>query len=101
MKCAICSSIRYIEKCHIIPRRIGGDESKTNLINLCPNHHKLLDNGLLNNEEMAIIDDRIVALINKPKIMEDMEKLAYLCFLLGLREKPGWLGVKERVESYF
>ncbi len=101
MKCAICGFARYVENCHIIPRRLGGSRSKDNFIHLCPNHHKLLDNGLLNNEEEAIIDHRIVSLTNQPKIMKDMKKLEYLYFLIGLRGKPKWLGTKKRVEPYF
>jgi len=35
----------YIEACHIKPKSIGGKDTITNILILCPNCHKLLDYG--------------------------------------------------------
>ena len=90
-KCEICRDTRYYEKCHIIPTRIGGGRKPENTLTLCPNHHKLLDYGLLTNEELLPIEKKIIALTNDPIIRDNFNQLSYLYFLLGLRERPDWL----------
>lgn len=60
-KCQICSSYilkangkKYIEAAHITPKALRGSEQPSNIILLCPNHHKEFDMGkreiLLHNE---------------------------------------------------
>lgn len=49
--CLICGENRYTEKCHVIPQCEGGRSEGT--MDLCPNHHKFYDNGLLYPEEVA------------------------------------------------
>lgn len=39
---------------HIEPVSKGGDESLSNLILLCPNHHKQADLGILSKEELRV-----------------------------------------------
>lgn len=53
-KCKICNYSTYVECCHIksvssfdIRTKLGVVNSPTNLIMLCPNHHKEFDLGLL------------------------------------------------------
>lgn len=46
-KCAVCSFDSVVEVCHIFPRCLGGSDDLENLILLCPNHHTMLDKGLL------------------------------------------------------
>lgn len=84
MKCKICNFDRYVEKCHIIPKYLYGNDDLDNLIYLCPNHHKLLDAGLLNTEEIAFLEKRIVVLLNKTH----GNQYNYLLYLLKLKEKP-------------
>jgi len=45
--CAVCKFNSVVEICHIKPRYLGGEDSKENLIVLCPNHHAMFDKGLL------------------------------------------------------
>lgn len=60
-KCQICFSYilkangkKYIEAAHIIPKALKGSEIPSNILLLCPNHHKEFDMGkreiLLHNE---------------------------------------------------
>lgn len=46
-KCIICGFDEVVEVHHIIPRRVGGDDSPENLILLCPNHHAMADRGMI------------------------------------------------------
>lgn len=49
--CALCSEIRVLELAHILPACDGGSAVDSNLLSLCPTHHKLFDTGKLNQEE--------------------------------------------------
>ena len=51
--CEICGESRVVEKCHILPNRMGGSLALENIFFLCPLHHKLLDNCALNQQEFA------------------------------------------------
>ena len=57
--CEICGFDRYIEICHIIPSSIGGGYEKSNILFLCPNHHRLFDNQLLNKDEWNKISNKV------------------------------------------
>jgi predicted restriction endonuclease len=53
-KCSVCGYDKFIEVCHIKSVSSFDDDAKirdinntSNLIGLCPNHHKEFDNGLL------------------------------------------------------
>lgn len=46
-KCVVCGFDEVIEVHHIIPRYLGGTEDPENLVLLCPNHHALVDRGML------------------------------------------------------
>jgi len=59
-KCAICGFDRFIEYAHIIPARRGGTIHPDNIIPLCPNHHRLYDKNLLNEEEWEIMGDWLI-----------------------------------------
>lgn len=48
--CLICGYNLYVETCHIIPKPEGRSGEGT--MKLCPNHHKLYDNGLLSPQEV-------------------------------------------------
>ncbi|MEZ8511221.1 HNH endonuclease [Vibrio splendidus] len=54
--CAICGENRSIDKCHIIPDKLGGLREDSNLLYLCPTHHRLFDRFLLSQEEWVKID---------------------------------------------
>ena len=63
-RCQICGhSIptkyggRYVEAAHIRPKREGGSEVPSNILILCPNHHKEFDYGDVNVVEHK--DDRV------------------------------------------
>lgn len=58
--CVICGFNRYVELTHIISVKSGGTTSKLNIIPLCPTHHSLYDNDLLNKEEQIIMDNFII-----------------------------------------
>lgn len=51
--CEICGENRATEKCHILPRRMGGSLALENIFILCPTHHSLLDRYLLSPAEFS------------------------------------------------
>ena len=88
--CEICGFNRYLESCHIVPKRIGGGEKEENKIVLCPNHHKLLDYGLLNYNELKVIEHKLFPILETYK--DNMKAQEYIYFLLGEKElAPNWL----------
>ena len=56
LSCEICGENRTVDKCHIIPRKIGGTLDWDNIVILCPTHHRLLDRFMLSRPEYAAID---------------------------------------------
>ena len=52
--CEICGFDRYVERAHILPAKHGWKLTKQNCLLLCPNHHRVFDNGRgFTNEELA------------------------------------------------
>lgn len=64
--CFICGFDRYVEFCHIIPAAIGGTTHPSNIVALCPNHHKLMDRELLTPEEDELLDDHFINACGDP-----------------------------------
>lgn len=65
-KCLICNESRIIDAAHIVPR--NGKNGKTrnawwnqpwNILGLCPNHHRLFDRGILNDDEYFKIKQKV------------------------------------------
>ena len=53
-KCFICGwDEAPNDVCHLIPVKDGGKETIENMILLCPNHHRMLDRGLIQREHLA------------------------------------------------
>ena len=40
-KCQICGFYKIIDVHHLVPRSKGGSNERSNLVVLCPNHHKM------------------------------------------------------------
>lgn len=51
--CEICGDNRVVDRCHIVPNRMGAGLSLDNMFTLCPTHHRLLDEGMLSKEEFS------------------------------------------------
>jgi len=58
--CYICNWSRFIETCHIVSASKGGTYEDVNILYLCPNHHRLFDNNLLDQIEFQKIEDKIL-----------------------------------------
>lgn len=54
--CEVCGENRSTDRCHIIPRKLGGSWEVTNILVLCPTHHRLFDRFMLSRAEYAAID---------------------------------------------
>lgn len=54
--CEVCEENRSVDKCHIIPRKLGGSANHGNILVLCPTHHRLLDRFMLSRSEYGQID---------------------------------------------
>jgi len=54
--CEICGENRSVDRCHIIPSKLGGTQETNNLLFLCPTHHRLLDRFMLSKAEWALVN---------------------------------------------
>jgi transposase-like protein len=57
--CEICGHERSLDLAHINAKKNGGELVKENTLLLCPNHHRLFDNGELTKEEFDKIRPRV------------------------------------------
>ncbi|MBX9566346.1 HNH endonuclease [Aeromonas hydrophila] len=56
LPCEICGENRSIDRCHIIPNKLGGTQEEENILLLCPTHHRLFDRFMLSKAEWVQID---------------------------------------------
>lgn len=56
LSCEICGENRSIDRCHIIPAKLGGTARIDNILILCPTHHRLFDRFMLTKKEYASIN---------------------------------------------
>jgi len=54
--CEICGENRSIDRCHIIPDKLGGSKNEENILYLCPTHHRLFDRFMLSEAEWVQIN---------------------------------------------
>jgi hypothetical protein len=52
-RCLVCGWDIVVDVHHITPRRHEGTNDLTNLIGLCPNHHRMADLGMIEREELT------------------------------------------------
>jgi hypothetical protein len=55
-RCVICGFDQVVDVHHIVGRKRGGSDDPTNLLTLCPNHHRMADIGLIRVEHLARLD---------------------------------------------
>lgn len=59
LKCEVCGFDQTIDLCHIISHKEGGAfDIDSNLLILCPNHHRLFDSGQLKINPKKILKSR-------------------------------------------
>lgn len=80
--CQLCGFDRYIEWAHLIPAREGGSTHSANIAMLCPNHHRLFDHGMLNGDELLIMDKLLSDAKADPRARLSLSKI-------GLTEGAG------------
>jgi predicted restriction endonuclease len=71
-ECVICGwSEASIDVCHIIPKNCGGTDTFDNVVVLCPNHHRMFDNGLISKD---LLNKKAVEKINllPPSLLQAM-----------------------------
>lgn len=51
-RCVICGFDIVVDVHHITPRSEGGTDDVSNLLTLCPNHHRMADLGIINVEHL-------------------------------------------------
>ena len=55
-QCELCGwDEAPVDICHIIPRKEGGETILSNVVFLCPNHHRMYDSGLIQREHLAAL----------------------------------------------
>lgn len=52
IECMVCGATNHLERCHLIPRSLGGSDSVDNLVLLCHEHHRQAPNTCINKEIM-------------------------------------------------
>lgn len=77
--CYLCGYERFIEEAHVVPRRLFASIFKRpkymKTIPLCPNHHRLYDHNLLDDEEKRKIAPLIRAeLVYLARFVKDFDK---------------------------
>jgi len=91
MRCAICGFSRYVERAHIVPRRLAkGAEDRSNTLWLCPTHHRVYDCGLLIAEERVFLEAWLLRAVEV--FFDRIDAQQYLYFQLGLlSDAPPWI----------
>lgn len=56
ISCEVCGENRSIDRCHIIPNKLGGSNTEENILFLCPTHHRLFDRFMLSEAEWAQVN---------------------------------------------
>lgn len=59
LHCLICRFKRFVEGAHVISARSGAPRKDWNIVPLCPNHHRLYDNGLMTKQERKKLEPYI------------------------------------------
>lgn len=80
--CEICGFDKITERHHIIKRQDYGSDNPANLIQLCPNHHKMADSVRFEEEMKKIIFDKTGKtgeLLNPEQIKAIEDELYEIC----------------------
>ena len=48
--CFVCGKVERLEKCHMIPKALGGSDTVDNLVLLCNEHHREAEKGKIDRE---------------------------------------------------
>lgn len=81
-KCDICGELSYLDKHHITSKSKNGTNEKYNIINVCPNCHRLIHAGDIIVEGKFMTTTGIVLLWHK-KDEESITNFKPDCFILG------------------
>jgi len=96
--CIICGEDRFTEGAHFpTAKRMGG----TDMIPLCPTHHKLLDNGRLSLSELKKIwKNRYSKFETFPEFMKWANSNNYPYSIEDIRNKKVWKDYEEKKVCY-
>lgn len=96
--CVICGEDRITDGAHFpTPKRDGGTE----MILLCPNHHKVLDNGRISLSELKIIWNRKYPQFESfEEFMKWAHKKKYRYTIDNILKKKIWKNYDEKTVSY-
>ena len=61
-KCLICGFNKIIDVHHLVAKSRGGSHELSNLIVLCPNHHKMAHHGNYRQEMLTAISEKLAAI---------------------------------------
>ncbi len=63
--CVICAETRSIDRCHILPKRLDGNEEPWNTLYLCATHHRCFDQDELHDDEWVKIKRKVSLAIQR------------------------------------
>ena len=86
--CVICGFWRFVESHHIIKQIDWGSNTENNLINLCPNHHKMADSRRFGGEFLKLLQKKNGKIGEKLSEEEKQRVKNYIFY--KLREN-GWM----------
>ena len=76
--CCIVCGYPFVDKHHLIPKELFGKDDETNIINLCPNHHRIF-HFLIDFEHMT--ESGKLSRINKKEADKRLQLFKYiLCY---------------------
>ena len=95
VECVVCGAEKHLEKCHLIPDCLGGDNTPDNLILLCHEHHRQAPNTCVDKDIMLDWVDRKAENHTKVRGLNMTNELFDRFFIVGdrfvktLKEKLG------------
>jgi len=77
--CVICGFWRFTESHHIIKQINWGSNTKNNLVNLCPNHHKMADSCRYGEEFLKLLKKK-TGMVGERLLEEEIQRVKNYIF---------------------
>jgi hypothetical protein len=95
--CAICGFWRFTESHHIIKQIDYGSDNNNNLIQLCPNHHKMADSYRYGNEFLKLLKKKTGKC---GEMLKDIEIMNVKNHILNILKEKDSLNARENTWAF-